>query len=381
MKASPLKLAALAVGPLGLFFATPVQAQMEVRQTNLVSDIPGLARFTDPNLVNPWGISESGSSPFWISNNGASNSTLYNTSGTPQALVVSIPSANPNFASSAPTGQVFNAGSAFNGDKFIFAGEDGTITGWRGALGTNAEVLFAPSSTTTEFKGLAISSVAGNTYLYAANFGSGQIDVFPSTGAPALTGAFQDPTLPSGYAPFNIQNLNGSLYVTYALVDPITGDDVGGAGHGFVDQYDLQGNLIRRVASQGWLNSPWGVAIAPNGFGDFGGDLLVGNFGDGRINVFNPAGAFLEQLSSSNGDPVSVDGLWGLQFGNGGSGGALDTLYFTAGLDGEQHGLFGSFSAVPEPSTIYGGIILVMACGAVALKRRRAAKSTAAVME
>jgi uncharacterized protein (TIGR03118 family) len=362
VKASPLKIAALAGIPLGLFLSSSAHAEMDVRQTNLVSDIPGLAKFTDPNLVNPWGISESSGSPFWVSNNGSDTSTLYNTAGKPQGLIVAIPSG-------APTGQVFNASSAFNNDKFIFAGEDGTITGWRGALGTTAETLFGPASSSTEFKGLAIGSVSTNTYLYAADFGTDKIDVFPSAAAPALTGNFTDPNIPSGYAPFNIQNLNGNLYVTYALVGP-TGDDVAGLGNGFVDEFDLQGNLIRRVASQGWLNSPWGLAIAPNSFGNIGGDLLVGNFGDGRINVFNPAGAFLEQLTMSNGDAVSVDGLWGLQFGNGGAGGALDTLYFTAGLDDESHGLFGSFTAVPEPSTVYGGIALVVGAGFVMLRRR-----------
>lgn len=362
VKASPLKIAALAGIPLGLFLTPHAQAAQDVRQTNLVSDIPGMAKFTDPNLVNPWGISESAGSPFWVSNNGSDTSTLYNTAGQPQSLVVSIPTG-------APTGQVFNAGSAFNGDHFIFAGEDGTITGWRGSLGSTAETLFSPASSSTEFKGIAIGSVGANTYLYAADFGTNMIDVFPSTGATALTGNFTDPNIPTGYAPFNIQNLNGSLYVTYAKVGP-TGDDVAGLGNGFVDKFDLQGNLISRVASQGWLNSPWGLAIAPSNFGNIGGDLLVGNFGDGRINVFNPAGAFLEQLTTSDGDAVSVDGLWGLKFGNGGAGGALDTLYFTAGLDDESHGLFGSFAPVPEPSTVYGGIALVVGCGFVMLRRR-----------
>jgi uncharacterized protein (TIGR03118 family) len=368
VKASPLKLAALAGIPLGLFFTPHAQAEQDVRQTNLVSDVPGWAKVTDPNLVNPWGISESAGSPFWVSDNGSDKSTLYNTAGQPQALVVSIPTG-------APTGQVFNAGSAFNGDRFIFAGEDGTISGWRGALGTTAETLF-PASGNKEYKGLAIGSVGANTYLYAADFGTNAIDVFPSMSAPALTGNFIDPNIPAGYAPFNIQNLNGSLYVTYAKVGP-TGDDVAGLGNGFVDEFDLQGNLVRRVASQGWLNSPWGLAIAPMGFGNIGGDLLVGNFGDGRINVFNPAGAFLEQLTTSGGDPVSVDGLWGLQFGNGAAGGALDTLYFSAGPDDESHGLFGSFAPVPEPSTVYGGIALVVGCGFVMLRRRKRAPDAA----
>ncbi|HEY9155376.1 MAG TPA: TIGR03118 family protein, partial [Opitutaceae bacterium] len=264
---------------------------------------------------------------------------------------------------------------SFNNDKFIFAGEDGTISGWRGALGTTAEKLWGPASAKTEYKGLAIGSVGANTYLYAADFGTNAIDVFPSSASsPALTGNFTDPNIPAGFAPFNIQNLNGNLYVTYAKVGP-TGDDVAGLGNGFVDEFDLQGNLIRRVASQGWLNSPWGLAIAPNGFGKIGGDLLVGNFGDGHINVFSPTGAFLEQLTSSNGDAISVDGLWGLQFGNGGAGGLKDVLYFTAGLDDESHGLFGSFTPVPEPSTVYGGIALVLGSGFVMLRRRRQAKA------
>lgn len=341
---------------------------------NLVSDIPGLAAFTDPNLKNPWGISSGPTTPFWVSNAETGTSTLYNTAGTPQALVVTTPA--PGGGRVSPTGQVFNAGTAFNGDRFIFASEEGTITGWRGALGTVAETLFDNSAVDAVYKGLGIGTVGTGTYLYAADFHNARIDIFGSAGAPALAGAFVDPTLPATFAPFNIQNLGGSLYVTYAKQDAAGFDDVAGAGNGFVSVFDLNGNFLRRLVSGGPLNSPWGVALAPAGFGDFGGQLLVGNFGDGRINVFNSTtGAYIDALRRIDGTAIEFEGLWGLKFGNGGTGGALDKLYFTAGIGGEEHGLFGSISAtpVPEPSTVFSALVLVLGCAGTAWARRRRA--------
>jgi uncharacterized protein (TIGR03118 family) len=317
-------------------------------QTNLVSDGFVPAQYTDPNLVNPWGISFSATSPFWVSDNGTGVITLYNGAGSPQALVVTIP--RPGGTGTAtPTGQVFNAFSAisgFNQNLFIFATEDGTIAGWRGALGATAELLVDNSGLGAVYKGLALGDNAGNLYLYAANFHNGTIDVFPGTGAPALPGNFTDPNLPSGYAPFNVQNLGGNLYVTYALQNGTQHDDVPGPGNGYVNIFDLNGNLLRRLISQGALNSPWGLALAPAQFGTFSNALLVANFGDGRINAFDPSsGTLLGTLKDGKGNPLVIDGLWGLIFGNGGNGGDTNRLYFTAGPGGKQHGLFGSLAS------------------------------------
>jgi uncharacterized protein (TIGR03118 family) len=273
---------------------------------------------SDPSLINPWGISYSPSGPFWVSDNATGLVTLYNSTGVKQGLVVSMP------AGSEPvTGQVFNNTSAFNGDAFLFATENGTITGWRGALGTHAEVLFAP--TNAVYKGLAISS--DKSTLYAANFASGTIDKYNSSG---FVSAFTDPTAPSGYAPFNVQNLGGKLFVTFAQRNGI--DDVAGLGHGFVKVFDPLTSTFSSLVSQGALNSPWGLALAPAGFGDFGGDLLVGNFGDGQIHAYDPlTGALAGTLSDKNGNPLVIDGLWGLTFGNGGNGGSVSSLYVAAG--------------------------------------------------
>jgi uncharacterized protein (TIGR03118 family) len=339
------------LGAIAALAATSVLSAASIdgySQINLVSDIPGLAAKTDPNLVNPWGIAESAGSPFWISDNGLGRASLYNSTGTPQGLVVTIPGVGGN--ASAPTGQVFNGTTNFNSDLFIFATEDGTIAGWRGALGTTAEVLLS-SSAGAVFKGLAIGSTAQGTYLYSADFHNNQITVVPGTSAPALTGTFTDPNLPAGFAPFNIQNLNGKLYITYAKQDAAGHDDVPGAGNGFIDVYDLNGNFVNRLISGGPLDSPWGLAIAPASFGAAGGDLLVGNFGNGSINAFKLDGTFVGTLAAVNGTPLVNDGLWGLTFGNGGNGGTTNALYLTAGLNGESDGLFAQINApVPEPA-------------------------------
>jgi uncharacterized protein (TIGR03118 family) len=345
-------------------------------QTNLTSNIPGLAANLDPNLRNPWGLASSATSPFWAADNGTGLSTLYNFAGTPQALVVTIPPqpGSPPGAVSAPTGVVFNSTAASfalsNGSKatFIFDTENGTIAGWNSGAGTNAITMV--TSANAVYKGIAIGGVSASDFLYAANFAAGKIDVFNSLFAPAtLAGGFNDPTLPAGYAPFNIENIGGFLYVSYALRDAAGHDDVAGPGHGFVDVFDTNGNLIRRVASGGALNSPWGLALAPANFGDFSNDLLVGNFGDGRINAYDPVtGAFLGQFADRNGNPIAIDGLWALKTHSGVNGFSGNSIYFTAGLNDEADGLYGRLSAVPEP-----GSLALLGVGAMSLAfiRRR----------
>jgi len=342
--------AALALVPLPAL-AVPSFFVQQNLVTNNQAVLTGLgyapAANVDTSLINPWGISHSATSPFWISDNGANLSTLYNGAGVKQGLVVSIPG--------PPTGQVNNIGGANDfkvagvKSNFIFATEDGTIAAR--AAGTTASTMQTIPGAV--YKGLAIGNNGSGFFLYAANFHSGHIDVFDNNFNPvSLSGAFTDPALPAGYAPFNVQMLNGKLYVTYALQDAAKHDDVAGAGNGFVSAFDLNGNFLARVASQGTLNSPWGLDIAPAGFGSFANDLLVGNFGDGTINAFDPvSNLFLGQLSNTAGVPFVLDGLWALINGNGGNGGLSDRVYFTAGINGEDDGLFGSLQ-VPEPGSL-----------------------------
>jgi uncharacterized protein (TIGR03118 family) len=264
----------------------------------------------------------------------------------------------PPSGSGTPTGQVFNAVNAtgaFDGNAFLFVSEDGTISGWRMSLGTTAEVL-QTANTANVYKGTTLDTTGGHSYLLSANFRAGTIDVLKGDlGAPDLTGKFQDPNLPAGYAPFNVQTFGSTVYVTNALQDSAKHDDDPGAGHGFVNAFNLQGNLLGRIGSMGTLNSPWGLAIAPSSFGSLAGDLLVGNFGDGKINVFNPNPAtpgFVGQLTGVDHNPIAIDGLWGLIAGNDGNGGSSQKIYFSAGPNSESNGLFGVLQAVPEPSSM-----------------------------
>ena len=343
-------------------------------QANLTSDLPGLAAHQDPNLVNPWGIVAGPTTPFWINDNGTGLSTLYNGSGTPLPLVVKVPPPNGSAGPSAPTGIVFNSSaSSFGGAHFIFDTEDGTVSAW--VSGTQA-TLQATAGAGSVYKGLAVGNNGSGDFLYAANFGLGRIDVYDSSfHATTSAGGFSDPNLPAGFAPFNVQNINGNLYVTYALQDAAKEDDVAGAGNGFIDVFDMNGHLLHRLASNGALNSPWGLTVAPSKFGSFGGDLLVGNFGDGRINAYDATtGAFAGTLDGTNGTPLTIQGLWGLSFGNGAAGQSVNSLYFTAGIAGpdqvEDHGLFGSLSATtPEPSS--AGTLAITAFAALAYLARK----------
>jgi len=278
----------------------------------------------------------------WVSAADSGVSTLYR--GAAGATPVSIVPLVVTIPGGAPTGQVFNTTTGFEvapgqPAAFIFASESGNITAWNPTLGTTAAI----EATTPDavYKGLALASGTGGTHLYAANFHAGTIDVFDSSFAPTtLSGSFVDPTMPAGYAPFNVQEIGGSLYVTYAKQDADGHDDVKGAGHGFVDVFTPDGALVRRLVSQGRLNSPWGLALAPSDFGRFSGALLVGNFGNGRIHAYDPTtGHLLGTLSAKN-HPIVIDGLWGLRFGNGVTGDP-NSLLFTAGPNDEAHGLFG----------------------------------------
>lgn len=320
-------------------------------QTNLISDIPGVARITDPNLVNPWGMAAGPTTPLWISDNGMDVSTLY-TGGingripVVLPLVVSIPGG-------APTGVVFNPTKDFvvqgtgasAAANFIFASEAGQITAWSKAVsGTQAVSEF--TSPTAVYKGLAMASTDDGTFLYATNFHDGTIDVFDKTFAKVtMTGDFTDPDLPAGFAPFGIQNLGGKLYVTYAMQDEFKHDDVKGPGHGFIDVYSPSGDLLKRLVSQGALDSPWGLAMSPKNFGAFSNSLLVGNFGDGAIHAYDArTGKLRGQLMNRDHNPIMINGLWGLRFGNGVMG-TPRTLLFTAGIGDESHGLFGEITA------------------------------------
>ena len=344
-------LSPIAAAAMLSFTSIPAWA-VSFTQTNLVTDdqTANAAQITDPGLKNAWGMSFGPTTPLWVSANGSGTANLYSVdpgtqATTKQGLTVSIP------GDGSVTGQVSNSNaSSFNGDRFLFVSEDGTVSGWRPALGTAAEALVA--SATANYKGAAIGSVSGNDYLYTANFKTGMIDAYKGdVAAPSLSGSFIDPTLPSGYAPFNVQNLNGSLYVAYALRDNATLDEVKGAGLGYVDKFSLSGDFQGRIASGGTLNAPWGMAIAPSSFGAMAGDLLVGNFGDGHINIYDPTShAFLGQVLGANNQPVVIDGLWAISPGNDGSGGSSHLLYFTAGPNDEAHGLFGVLVPVPEPS-------------------------------
>jgi len=316
--------------------------------TNLVSDIPGVALHADPNLVNPWGLTVSSVGNFWVSDNETGVATVYTEEGDSVPLVVKIPpSASSTEEHGAPTGQVVNNGPGFvitqNGRSgpslFIFVSEDGGISGWNPDVSPNRAILAVDDGDEGAiYKGATLASTAGGDFLYVTNFHEGTVDVYDQNWV-EVEESFVDPTLPLGYAPFGIQNINGLIYVTYAKQDRDKEDDVPGPGHGFVSVFDTSGNFIGRLISRGRLNSPWGLALAPQGFGRAGGSLLVGNFGDGRINAFDPTtGNGRGALAQADGTPLVFDGLWALLFvGN--------ELYFTAGLADEAHGLFGDIEA------------------------------------
>src|ERR687887_1739173 len=301
-------------------------------QTNLVSDVPGLANRTDPNLVNPWGMTLGLNSGLWVSDNGSGKATTYDSSGHPlpsgSPLVVTIP-APGGTGSSAPTGVATNGTSGFvissGGHSApsteLFATEDGTIAGWNSSVDpTDAVTAVDNSASHAVYKGLAIGFNASGAFLFATNFHAGTVDVFDSSFNPVhIPGAFTDKKIPSSFAPFGISSINGDLYVTYAKQDSSKTDDVAGPGNGFIDIFDTHGKLLQRFTSKGELNSPWGMAWAPfENFGSFDNALLVGNFGDGTINAFDfDSGDFLGKVTNSSGAPITIPGIWALQFEHG----------------------------------------------------------------
>jgi uncharacterized protein (TIGR03118 family) len=315
--------------------------------TYLTSDISLVAPNTDPTLVNPWGLSISPSGPWWVSDNGTGLSTLYNSSGVNQGLVVTIPTGSGS-GTGTPSGTVFNGTTDFkvNGQvaAFLFDTEDGTISGWYG--GSNAFIAVNNHSSGAVYKGMALASAGGNNYIYVTNFHAGTVEVYDKNFAAHSFGsnAFVDTTVPTGFAPFNVQLIGtNKLVVTYAKQDAQKHDDVSGPGNGYVDVYDTEGNLQLRLAHVLYMNSPWGVALAPANFGAFNNDILIGMFGSGAIAAFNPStGAWVGNLLDLNDLTLKLDGLWAIAFGNGGAGGPTSVLYYTAGTFKEAHGIFGS---------------------------------------
>ena len=338
-------------------------------QTNLVSDIPGMAAVTDPNLKNPWGVSFGPTTPFWVSDQVTNVSTLYNASGVPQPaspLIVSTPG--------GPTGQVFNSTTGFviNGGApaaFIFSTLGGNIEAWNGAQGTAAVIMHTTSP--GAYTGLTLGTMGGSPVLYAANKVTGKIDVFDSSFNPVSlpATAFANSAVPAGLTPYNIQIVGGNLYVEYSAAR--------GAPGGFVAEFDANGTLIRNI-NDSHLNAPWGIAMAPAGFGDFGGDLLIGNFNDGMINAFDATtGAFSGTLMNAAGLPIANPGLWALEFRNtstpnANTGNIPNSLFFVSGINNENDGLFGRIDPVPEPATAGLVGLLLLAGLSLQIRQRRA---------
>jgi uncharacterized protein (TIGR03118 family) len=345
---------ALTLATLGVATSRAVAEPQHYQQTNLVSDVAGMAAVTDAHLVNPWGLSRSATSAWWVSDNGTGLSTLYNGAGAVQSLVVTIPNVAGTTDPAAPTGTVFSGSTTDfllpNGKpaRFLFVTEEGTVAGWNG--GANA-VLVVNNSSTAVYKGLALASNGGAHLLYAANFKAGTVDVFDHAFAPVNLGAdaFRDPKLPAAYAPFNVQAIGDSLYVTFALREAGSIDEVHGPGKGYVDVFSTAGVLQQRLQWGAWFNAPWGVVQAPADFGGSSGMILVGQFGSGKIAAFDPAsGEFRGLMRGAHGRPLMIEGLWALSFGNGANAGPANTLFFTAGIDDEAHGLFGTLTPIAK---------------------------------
>ena len=358
-----------------LLSAAPLTANAQVTQhyteTPLTSNQASLAPTRDANLVNPWGLSRSSRGPWWVADNGTGLSTLYDGTGKAQSLVVTIPSSDPSIPTGSPTGTVFNGDSSVfqiaptKAAAFLFATEDGTISGWNPSVNPTVAVVVVNHKQRSVYKGLTIANATVDgvvkTYLYAADFRQGKVAVFDSTFKPvhlrpARSGddeeenearPFEDERIPDGYAPFNVQNIGGNIFVAFAKQDDAKHDEVQGTGKGYVDVFSPTGKLLLRLQHGAWFNAPWGLALASSDFGAYSHDILVGQFGSGMIAVFDPVtGKFKGMLNAANNQPIMIDGLWAIAFGNGASAGPANSLYFTAGIDKEQNGLFGTITAV-----------------------------------
>jgi uncharacterized protein (TIGR03118 family) len=355
-------------------------AAMGFTDTALVSNnnaVVATAKTIDANLQNPWGIAVAPGSPFWIADNNSNLSTLYSGIGANETQAIT---GSPNVgiaipASAAgvqanPTGQVYNGDGGFliptshgqESSLFIFDGEGGTIAAWANDSGATAVTAYddgvANGADHAVYKGLAIGTVGGATFLYATDLHNNKVDVFDTNFSKpaAMQGKFVDPNMPAGFVLFGIQALNGNLYVTFAKQDSAKHDETAGAGLGYVDVFDFSGNLVSQFASAGALNAPWGIAIAPAGFGSLQGDVLIGNFGDGTISIFSPNGTALANfegpLMSTAGQPITFQGLWSLVFGNGDADKPTTTLFYTAGFADQTDGVFGGITLTSSPTPV-----------------------------
>ncbi len=363
-----VSLAACGGGSSGGGGGSSMGSSTRLTDAALASDGVIMAAHTDANLQNAWGLAAAPGGPFWVADNNSNKATVYDGTGTPLGPVVDIPAGINGPAN--PTGQVVNttadfvittaAGSA--PAQFIFSGEGGTITGWAQSVsGTTATIAYDDGAGGAVYKGLAMANNGTANLLYATDLHNAKVDVFDTHFAKvAAPGGFTDPAIPAGFAPFNIEAINNQLYVTYAKQDATAHDETLGAGLGYVNVFDANGHMVKRFASAGVLNAPWGIAMAPAGFGSASGDLLIGNFGDGNINRFDPAtGNSLGPITLASGKQLVIPGLWALAFGNGAANQPVGSLFYTAGPNNQTDGVFGRIDAVmtsntPPPCTGYG---------------------------
>ncbi len=350
--------AGLALPSQHLFAQAPAVQHYTV--ANLTSNLNSLAPVMDPNLVNPWGLSRSSGGAWWVSDNGTGLSTLYDGTGKPESLVVKVPSGDPSVQTGTPTGTMFNGDpNSFQiapgkGAIFLFVTEDGTISGWNPGVSATSAVVVVNTKNKAVFKGATIATIDApqgpKPYIYAADFRRGKVAVYDAvfTEVRLSEQNFNDEQLPAGYAPFNVQNIGGNLYVSFAKQDAAKHDEIDGAGLGYVDVFSPKGKLLNRFEHGPWFNAPWGLALASTDFGSHSHDLLVGQFGSGQILAFDAvSGAYRGQLTGADNNPIAIDGLWAIAYGAGPAGnGPATTLFYTAGPDHEANGVFGSITAV-----------------------------------
>jgi uncharacterized protein (TIGR03118 family) len=358
MKFAARSLNSCAVLVSALFLLPALTFAQHYTQTNLVSDQSGAAQPPDSNLSNPWGLTRSETSFWWVADNNTGVSELFDGEGNKQGLQVTIPTPKGGTPPSAPSGTVFNGTSSFNvtaGNSalFIFVTEDGTISGWNPSVNLNNAILKVDNSKVgagAVYKGCTIAQGGGQNILYVTNFRTAKIEVYNSSFQQVSLGpqAFADDQIPSGFSPFNIQKVGTVLVVTYAKQDAAKYDPEGGDGLGFVDIFTPAGKLLTRLENGPWFSAPWGIALTPQDFGVFSNTLLIGNFRGGQISAFDPFnGQFLGRVLNQDGKGLVIDGLWALAFGNGGLAGPSNTMFFTAGPNNETEGLFGTLTPVP----------------------------------